>query len=125
MWADAAAPAMSRSTSAGLAASSADVTGSLTLRKKSSPAPGVRTTSMRAVSDVTRNACGTPRGAKASPPSPTVRRLALQVRATTGIEAFAWLSDVAGLSHEEATALMRDSARTLVEAAIRAQKSPS
>ncbi len=47
-----------------------------------------------------------------------VRRLALQVRATTGIEALAWLVDVGGLSRKDAIALMRASARTLVASAV-------
>ena len=40
-----------------------------------------------------------------------VHRLALAVRSATGIEALVWLTDVAGLSREEAVDLMRWSAR--------------
>lgn len=47
-----------------------------------------------------------------------VHRLALAIRATLGIEAFVWLTDVSGLSREEAVDLMRSSARTLLRAAI-------
>lgn len=47
-----------------------------------------------------------------------VHRLALAIRATVGIEAFVWLTDVAGLSRDEAVDLMRASARTLLRAAL-------
>lgn len=47
-----------------------------------------------------------------------VHRLALSIRATTGIESLVWLTDVAGLSRPEALALMRNSARTLLRAAL-------
>jgi AcrR family transcriptional regulator len=47
-----------------------------------------------------------------------LRDLTLAIRATLGIEALVWLTDVAGLSREKATALMRASARTLLRAAI-------
>ena len=40
-----------------------------------------------------------------------VHRLALAIRSATGIEALAWLTDVAGLSRDDATELMRWSAR--------------
>ncbi|MEA2240719.1 MAG: hypothetical protein QOD24_275 [Solirubrobacteraceae bacterium] len=46
------------------------------------------------------------------------RRLVLAVRATLGIEALVWLTDVAGLSQEESVDIMRSSARTLVQAAL-------
>jgi AcrR family transcriptional regulator len=48
-----------------------------------------------------------------------LRRLVLAIRATIGIEAFAWLTDVAGLSRAEALALMRQSAKTLFASALR------
>ena len=48
----------------------------------------------------------------------TIRNLTFAIRATLGIEALVWLTDVAGLSREEATGLMRASARTLLEGAI-------
>jgi len=46
-----------------------------------------------------------------------LRRLALAVRATTGIEAIVWLVDVAGLSRSDAVELVRWSARALLERA--------
>ena len=47
-----------------------------------------------------------------------LRRLVLAIRATMGIEAHVWLTDVAGLPREEAVELMRSSARTLLRAAL-------
>jgi AcrR family transcriptional regulator len=47
-----------------------------------------------------------------------VHRLALAIRSATGIEAFVWLHDVAGLSAEEATDLMRWSARAMLRSAM-------
>ena len=47
-----------------------------------------------------------------------LRRLAIAIRATVGIEPLIWLTDVAGLSREEAVELMRSSARTLLAAAL-------
>lgn len=49
-----------------------------------------------------------------------VHRLALSIRATTGIESLVWLTDVAGLSRREALALMRNSAHTLLRGALEA-----
>ncbi len=43
-----------------------------------------------------------------------VRRLAVAIRATTGIEALVWLTDVAGLPRKDAADLMRSSARALL-----------
>src|SRR5215218_8169998 len=48
-----------------------------------------------------------------------LRRLVLAIRATTGIEALVWLTDVAGLPREEAVELMRSSARALLRDACR------
>ncbi len=48
-----------------------------------------------------------------------LHRLVLAVRATTGIEALVWLTDVAGLAREEAAALMRWSAHALLDQALR------
>ena len=48
-----------------------------------------------------------------------VHRLALAIRATTGIEALVWLTDVAGLSAQDARELMRSSARALLRDALR------
>jgi AcrR family transcriptional regulator len=50
-------------------------------------------------------------------PAPELRRLVLAIRATLGIEALVWLSDIAGLPREDAVTLMRSSARTLLQAA--------
>ena len=47
-----------------------------------------------------------------------LRRLTLAIRATTGIEALVWLTDVAGLSRADAVKLMRWSARSLLDAAL-------
>lgn len=47
-----------------------------------------------------------------------LRRLALAIRATVGIEALVWLTDIGGLSREDAADLMRSSARTLLQAAL-------
>jgi AcrR family transcriptional regulator len=47
-----------------------------------------------------------------------LRRLVLAIRATTGIEALVWLTDIAGLPRAEAVEIMRSSARTLARAAI-------
>ena len=43
-------------------------------------------------------------------------RLVFAIAATTGIEAFIWLTDMAGLSAEEALKIMRFSAQTLLDA---------
>jgi AcrR family transcriptional regulator len=51
-------------------------------------------------------------------PASEVHRLALAIRATVGIEALVWLTDIGGLSREEAADLMRSSARTLLRAAL-------
>ena len=52
-------------------------------------------------------------------PDEDLRRLVLAIRSATGIEALVWLIDVAGLSREEATALMRGSAQALLRSALR------
>ena len=51
------------------------------------------------------------------------RRLVLAIRAGCGIEALIWLTDIAGLSREEAVATMSWSARTLVESATARRRS--
>jgi AcrR family transcriptional regulator len=51
-------------------------------------------------------------------PDGELRRLALAIRATVGIEALVWLTDIGGLSRGEAADLMRSSARTLLLAAL-------
>lgn len=52
-------------------------------------------------------------------------RLVLAVSATTGIEAFIWLTDMAGLSGEEALDVMRFSAETLIGSQLRNMASPN
>jgi len=49
--------------------------------------------------------------------SKELRRLILAIRSATGIEAFVWLTDIAGLSRADAVQLMRWSARSLLRAA--------
>jgi AcrR family transcriptional regulator len=51
-------------------------------------------------------------------PEPELQRLVLGIGATLGIEAFVWLTDMAGLSREEATEVMRTNARTLLRSAL-------
>ncbi len=47
-----------------------------------------------------------------------LRRLALAIRATVGIEPLAWLVDVGGVSRDEAVEIMRSSARSLLIGAM-------
>ena len=47
-----------------------------------------------------------------------LRRLALSIRSVAGIEALVWLTDIAGLSREEAVQVMRESARALLRSAL-------
>ena len=47
-----------------------------------------------------------------------VHRLALAIRSATGIEALAWLTDVAGLSRHDARKLMRWSAQAMLQSAM-------
>lgn len=51
-------------------------------------------------------------------PEIDVHRLAVAIRSASGIEALIWLTDVAGLSREEAVETMRWSARALLQAAL-------
>jgi hypothetical protein len=51
-------------------------------------------------------------------PEPELRRLVYGIGATLGIEAFVWLTDIAGLSREEAAQVMRSNARTLLRSAL-------
>ena len=44
-------------------------------------------------------------------------RLVLAIAATTGIESFVWLTDIARLTTGEALAIMRFTAETLLDAA--------
>jgi hypothetical protein len=47
-----------------------------------------------------------------------VHRLTLAIRSATGVEALVWLTDVAGLSRDDARELMRWSARGLLQSAL-------
>jgi hypothetical protein len=47
-----------------------------------------------------------------------LKRLAVAIRSTAGIEALVWLTDIAGLSREEAVHVMRQSARALLRTAL-------
>jgi AcrR family transcriptional regulator len=51
-------------------------------------------------------------------PEQELERLVLGIGATLGIEAFVWLTDMAGLSREEAAQVMRTNARTLLRSAL-------
>ena len=55
---------------------------------------------------------------RASHPGVDVARLAIAIRATTGIESLIWLTDIAGLSRADAVELMRGSAQALLSAAV-------
>lgn len=50
--------------------------------------------------------------------APEIRALALAVRSAIGIEALVWLTDIGGLSREEAMASMRWSAQALLQHAV-------
>lgn len=52
-------------------------------------------------------------------PQPELRRLVYTVAATVGIDVLVWMTDVAGLSREDAVELMRWSARALLRSALR------
>lgn len=54
-------------------------------------------------------------------PAKELRRLVLAVRATIGIEALVWLTDVAGLSRRDAVHLMRRSAQALLRDVLTAR----
>jgi AcrR family transcriptional regulator len=51
-------------------------------------------------------------------PQRELRRLVYGIGATLGIEALVWLTDVGGLSREEAVEVMRSNARTLLRSAL-------
>jgi AcrR family transcriptional regulator len=51
-------------------------------------------------------------------PERELRRLVLGICATLGIEALVWLTDMGGLSREEAVEVMRSNARTLLRPAL-------
>ena len=54
-----------------------------------------------------------------------IHRLAVAIRSATGIEALVWLTDVAGLSRQEASAVMRWSARAMLRSAIAGDGPPN
>ena len=49
---------------------------------------------------------------------PELRRLVLAIRSATGIEARVWLTDIAGLTGQQATQLMRWTARAIYRSAL-------
>jgi AcrR family transcriptional regulator len=51
-------------------------------------------------------------------PDEELRRLVLGIGATLGIEAFVWLTDIAGLPREQAVAVMRSNAAALLRSAL-------
>ena len=51
-------------------------------------------------------------------PECELRRLILGIGATLGIESFVWLTDMGGLSREEAVEVMRSNARTLLQSTL-------
>jgi AcrR family transcriptional regulator len=51
-------------------------------------------------------------------PEPELRRLVLGIGATLGIEALVWLTDMGGLSREDAVEVMRSNARMLLGSAL-------
>ena len=55
---------------------------------------------------------------RAQMPEADLRRLVLAIRSAIGIEALVWLTDVAGLSRDDAVDLMRWSARALLRSAL-------
>jgi hypothetical protein len=54
-----------------------------------------------------------------------VHTLVLAIRSATGVEALAWLTDIGGLSREDAADLMRWSARALLQSAVADRASSS
>jgi len=57
-------------------------------------------------------------------PESALHRLVLAIRCAVGIEALVWLTDVAGLSREEAAEIMRWSARALLGSVLAEPPSP-
>jgi AcrR family transcriptional regulator len=51
-------------------------------------------------------------------PEPAIHQLALAIRTAVGIEALAWLTDVAGLTRKDAVGLMSWSAQALLQSAL-------
>jgi AcrR family transcriptional regulator len=61
---------------------------------------------------------------RATHPDLDLRRLAVAIRATTGIEAFVWLVDVAAVPRDEAVRLLRWTGRALLQAALDGEPPP-
>jgi AcrR family transcriptional regulator len=57
-------------------------------------------------------------------PGLDVRRLAIAIRSATGIESLIWLTDIAGLSRADATEVIRDTARALLNDALDRHRRP-
>ncbi|MDQ3714621.1 MAG: TetR/AcrR family transcriptional regulator [Actinomycetota bacterium] len=57
-------------------------------------------------------------------PEPEIHQLVLAIRSAVGVEALAWLTDVAGLFRDEAVALMSWSAQALLHAALNFEPPP-
>jgi AcrR family transcriptional regulator len=57
-------------------------------------------------------------------PDGELRRLVYGIGATLGIEALVWLTDMGGLSREEAVEVMRSNARTLLRSALEREAGP-
>jgi hypothetical protein len=53
-----------------------------------------------------------------------LRRLTLAIRSATGIEARVWLTDIAGLSSQQATQLMRWTASAIYRSALDESRHP-
>jgi AcrR family transcriptional regulator len=60
-----------------------------------------------------------------SEPDVDIHRLAVAIRSATGIESLVWLTDIAGLSHEESADLMRWTAQAMLRAALEGDPPPS
>lgn len=56
---------------------------------------------------------------RSSKPDVDVHRLAVSIRAATGIESLVWLTDVAGVTREQYVALARWTARALLDSAVK------
>jgi AcrR family transcriptional regulator len=56
---------------------------------------------------------------------PALHQLVLAIRSAVGIEALAWLTDIAGLTRDQAVALMSWSAQALLHAALTGMPPPS
>jgi hypothetical protein len=58
-------------------------------------------------------------------PYEEIHRLVLAIRSAIGVEALVWLTDIGGLSREDAAANMRWSAQALLSAALTASPPPT